>query len=43
WLGQPTLEEDAPADFLVCDTDPRTDLTALRSPVRVVLRGRILG
>jgi imidazolonepropionase-like amidohydrolase len=43
WLGQPGLEEGAPADFLVCDADPRADLAVLRSPVRIVLRGRILG
>ena len=42
WLGQPALEEGAPADLLVCDSDPRTELSALRSPVRIVLRGRIL-
>ncbi|HEU5447376.1 MAG TPA: amidohydrolase family protein, partial [Acidimicrobiia bacterium] len=40
--GQPTLVEGAPADLLVCDTDPRADLAALRSPGRIVLRGRIL-
>jgi imidazolonepropionase-like amidohydrolase len=42
WLGQSVLEEGAPADFLICDADPRTDLSVLRSPVRIVLRGRIL-
>ena len=42
WLGHPALEEGAPADFLVCDADPRADLTTLRSPARVVLRGRVL-
>jgi imidazolonepropionase-like amidohydrolase len=43
WLGQPVLEEGAPADFLVCDADPRKDLTVLRTPVRILLRGRIVG
>ena len=43
WLGRPGLEEGAPADFLVFDTDPRADLAVLHSPVRIVLRGRILG
>src|SRR5207248_2794799 len=42
WLGHPGLEEGAPADFLVCAGDPRADLGVLRSPVRIVLRGRIL-
>ncbi len=42
WLGHPSLEEGAPADFLVCAGDPRTDLTVLRSPARIMLRGRIL-
>jgi len=42
WLGHTGLEEGAPADFLVCDRDPRADLAVLRSPVRIVLRGRIL-
>jgi imidazolonepropionase-like amidohydrolase len=37
------MEEGAPADFLVCDTDPLAELAALRSPVRIVLRGRVLG
>jgi imidazolonepropionase-like amidohydrolase len=43
WLGHPGLEEGAPADLLVCDADPLADLTVLRSPVRIVLRGRVLG
>jgi imidazolonepropionase-like amidohydrolase len=42
WLGHAGLEEGAAADFLVCDTDPRADLAVLHSPVRIVLRGRIL-
>jgi len=43
WLGHPNLEEGAPADFLVYDTDPLADLMALGSPARIVLRGRVLG
>jgi imidazolonepropionase-like amidohydrolase len=43
WLGHPNLEEGAPADLLVCATNPLTDLEALRSPVRIVLKGRVLG
>ena len=42
WLGHPGLAEGAPADFLVYESDPRADLGVLRSPVRIVLRGRIL-
>ena len=42
WLGHDGLEEGAAADFVVYDTDPRADLTVLRSPVRIVLRGRIV-
>jgi len=42
WLGHTGVEEGAPADFLLCDRDPRADLTVLRSPARIVLRGRIL-
>jgi imidazolonepropionase-like amidohydrolase len=41
WLGHPNLEEGAPADFVVCATDPRKDPASLRSPVRIVLRGRV--
>jgi imidazolonepropionase-like amidohydrolase len=43
WLGHPGLEEGAPADLLVCDADPLADPAVLRSPVRIVLRGRVLG
>ncbi|MCA1844151.1 MAG: amidohydrolase family protein, partial [Actinobacteria bacterium] len=42
WLGHAGVEDGAPADFLVCETDPRADLGVLRTPVRIVLRGRIL-
>ena len=43
WLGHPAgPEEGAPADFVVCDGDPRADLGVLRTPVRIILRGRIL-
>jgi imidazolonepropionase-like amidohydrolase len=42
WLGHPAIEEGAPADFLVYESDPRADLGVLRSPARIVLRGRIL-
>jgi imidazolonepropionase-like amidohydrolase len=42
WLGHAGVEDGAPADLLVYETDPRADLGVLRSPVRIVLRGRIL-
>jgi len=42
WLGYTGLDDGAVADFVVCDTDPRADLGVLRSPARIVLRGRVL-
>jgi imidazolonepropionase-like amidohydrolase len=43
WLGwNAGLEEGSPADFVVYDRDPRADLGVLRSPSRVVLRGRVV-
>jgi imidazolonepropionase-like amidohydrolase len=42
WLGRnPDLTEGAPADFVVYDRDPRTDLSVLFEPRCVVLRGRV--
>ncbi len=43
WLGHPGLEEGAPADFVVYDADPVADLSVLRRPSRIVLRGRVVG
>jgi imidazolonepropionase-like amidohydrolase len=43
WLGLPGLEEGAPADLIVFDTDPRADLVALYEPRRIVLRGHVVG
>jgi len=44
WLGfNAGLDEGAPADFVVLDADPLQDLSTLRTPSRVVLRGRIVG
>jgi imidazolonepropionase-like amidohydrolase len=43
WLGLPGLDEGAPADLVVYDTDPRTDLAALQAPRRTVLRGAVVG
>ena len=43
WLGwNATLEEGAPADFVVLDRNPLEDLSVLRTPARVVLRGRVV-
>jgi imidazolonepropionase-like amidohydrolase len=43
WLGLPGIEEGAPADLVVYDTDPRKDLDALERPRRMVLRGAVVG
>ena len=43
WLGLPGLVEGAPADLVVYAADPRTDLGTLAAPVRIVLRGRVVG
>lgn len=43
WLGWRGLTEGAEADFVVLDADPRTDLSTLRRPTCVVLRGRVVG
>jgi imidazolonepropionase-like amidohydrolase len=42
WLGLPCIEEGAPADLVVYDTDPRRDLAALHRPQRMILRGRVV-
>lgn len=42
WLGLAGLEEGAPADVVVYDTDPRADLAVLAAPARIVLRGRVV-
>ena len=43
WLGwNATLEEGAPADFVVYPRDPLADLSVLREPTCVVLRGRVV-
>lgn len=44
WLGhEPGLGEGAPADFVVYPRDPLLDLSVLREPTCIVLRGRIVG
>lgn len=43
WLGwNATLDEGAPADFVVYDTNPLEDLSVLLRPACVVLRGRVV-
>lgn len=42
WLGLPGLDEGAPADLVVYDTDPRSDLAAILSPRRMLLRGAVV-
>jgi len=41
WLGLAGIEDGAPADLLVFDTDPREDLNLLDDPAHVVVRGRL--
>jgi imidazolonepropionase-like amidohydrolase len=42
WLGWPSLTEGAPADLVGYESDPRHNMDILRSPRRVVLRGRVV-
>jgi len=42
WLGRDCLEEGASADFVVYARDPLADLSVLREPARIVLRGRVV-
>lgn len=42
WLGLPGLDEGAPADLIVYETDPRSDLAAIHWPIHTVLRGRVV-
>ena len=43
WLGMSgTLAEGSEADFVVYDADPLEDLAILKSPRRIVLRGRVV-
>ncbi|CAM5516099.1 Amidohydrolase OS=Streptomyces alboniger OX=132473 GN=CP975_07865 PE=4 SV=1 [Streptomyces alboniger] len=43
WLGRPGLTEGAPADLVVYERDPRTDVRVLGAPSRVVVNGRVVG
>lgn len=42
WLGLPGLDERAPADLVVYDADPRSDLSTVDTPRRIVLRGAVV-
>jgi imidazolonepropionase-like amidohydrolase len=42
WLGFDGVTEGASADFVVYDADPREDLSVLRRPTCVVLRGAVV-
>ncbi|RZS34661.1 imidazolonepropionase-like amidohydrolase [Herbihabitans rhizosphaerae] len=42
WLGYSALDEGSPADLVAYDADPRDDLEALRDPVLIMLRGRVI-
>ncbi|ONI70370.1 hypothetical protein ALI144C_47790 [Actinosynnema sp. ALI-1.44] len=42
WLGYSGIEDGSAADIVAYSADPRTDLSVLRSPSRIVLRGRIV-
>lgn len=42
WLGFDALSEGASADFCVYASNPLDDLSTLKRPVRVVLRGRVV-
>lgn len=43
WLGADGLTPGASADLIVLDADPRVDLTTLRRPRALILRGRVVG
>ena len=43
WLGVDALTEGASADFVVYDRDPLADLSVLRTPRCIVLRGAVVG
>ena len=43
WLGADALSLGASADLIVLDADPREDLSALRRPLAMILRGRVVG
>lgn len=42
WLGLPNIEQDAPADLVVFEKDPRDDFGQLMRPGLTILDGRII-
>jgi len=42
WLGLACLEPGAPADLVLYDADPRTDLDVLRRPALIVMDGQVI-
>ena len=42
WLGLSCIEEGAPADVVVYETDPRADLDTLQRPQQIVRNGRVV-
>jgi imidazolonepropionase-like amidohydrolase len=40
YLGQPSLDEGGPADFVLYDKDPRVNLDVIRRPELIVNGGR---
>ncbi|QKW05797.1 amidohydrolase family protein [Streptomyces sp. NA04227] len=42
WLGRPGLDEGAPADLVVYDSDPRADVRVLADPRHVVVGGVVV-
>ncbi|HEU5475550.1 MAG TPA: amidohydrolase family protein [Actinophytocola sp.] len=42
WLGWSALDEGSAADLLAVDADPRSALDTLRTPTRIILRGRVI-
>ena len=43
FLGEPALDEGAPADLVIYQADPRNDPEVLAEPALVMFRGRIVG
>ncbi|MDP9118560.1 MAG: amidohydrolase family protein [Actinomycetota bacterium] len=43
WLGLEGLVDGAEADLLAFDADPRCDLATIHAPLRVILRGVVVG
>ena len=42
FLRQPALHHGAPADFVIYDEDPRSDITVLSRPLCTVVNGRVV-